>query len=98
MSKPPQPWRGRQFTHSPNLEGLLEDLNGVSGLREDSDNDSEADSQPSIPPSNAMESSCVGAPNDWEDRMARQNLACNDCTLMHFATKWKQGNSEAQGY
>lgn len=67
---------GQQFVDSPELAELLEDLNGVSGLREDSDNDSEADSEPSIPPSNAMESSCVGAPNDWEDRMARQSLAC----------------------
>ena len=42
---------------------------------EDGDSDSDTDFEPSIPPSNDMESSCVGAPNDWEDRMARQTLA-----------------------
>ena len=63
---------GQQFTGAPELEELLEDLNGVSGLREDSD--SESDAELSIPPSN-MESSCAAVPNDWEDRMARQSLA-----------------------
>ena len=72
----PEPCIGQQFVDSPELEELLEDLNGVSVLREESDNDSEADSEPSIPPSNAMESSCVGAPTDWEDRMDGQSLAC----------------------
>ena len=67
-----QPWRGQHFTQSPRLEGLLEDLNGVSGPGEASDSDSAFD-ELSIPPSNDMESSCA-APNDWEDRLARQTL------------------------
>lgn len=65
-------WSGQQFTQSPRLEGLLEDLNGVSGPGEASDSDSAFDSELSIPPSNDMESSCAAAPNDWEDRLARQ--------------------------
>jgi G3E family GTPase len=35
-------------------------------------------SELSIPPSNAIESSCAAAPNDWEERMARQTLASDD--------------------
>ena len=68
---------GQQFAHSPHLEGLLDDLVGISGLREDSDSQNGSDSEPSIPPSNDMESSCAAAPNDWEDRMARQTLGCH---------------------
>ena len=73
-----QPCRGQQFTQSPRLEGLLEDLNGVSGPGEASDSGSAFDSELSIPPSNDMESSCAAAPNDWEDRLARQTLDCGE--------------------
>ena len=45
---------------------------------EDSDSDSDMYSELSIPPSNAIESSCAAAPNDWEERMARQTLASDD--------------------
>ena len=45
---------------------------------EDSGSDSDKYSELSIPPSNAIESSCAAAPNDWEERMARQTLASDD--------------------
>jgi len=67
---------GQQFVDSPELAELLEDLNGVSGLREeDGDGDSDTDFEPSIPPSNDMESSCAGALIDWETLIANQTLA-----------------------
>lgn len=71
-----EPWRGQQFADPPQLEELLKDLNGVSGLREeDGDGDSDTDFEPSIPPSNDMESSCAGALIDWETLIASQTLA-----------------------
>ena len=45
---------------------------------EDSDGGSDTYSEPPIPPCDGIESSCAAAPNDWEERMARQTLACND--------------------
>ena len=48
---------------------------------EDRDSDSDMYSELSIPPSNAIESSCAAAPNDWEERMARQTLASDDVIL-----------------
>eukprot|EP00438_Fugacium_kawagutii_P029662 Skav231652 [mRNA] locus=scaffold4482:156678:159169:- [translate_table: standard] len=68
-------WSGQRFAQPPQLEELLDDLNGVPGPSdEDSDADSDTASGPSVPPSNDLQSSCAAAPNDWEDRMARQTL------------------------
>ena len=63
---PTMPWCQAEDddAHSPRSDRV--------GPREDSESDSD-DSEPSIPPSD-IKSSCVGAPNDWEDRMARQPL------------------------
>ncbi|CAL1147463.1 unnamed protein product [Cladocopium goreaui] len=66
---------------------------------EDSDGGSDTYSEPPIPPCDGIESSCAAAPNDWEERMARQPSTLDSLKqlpgLVVFGTFRSTGGKEA---